>query len=180
MVLWHTSFVPADINEPIVQVQNSDDLRTVMALIDVSDKVVVSSDNYWPLPWYYRGERGDKIQYYGYLLPYDSLLATGADLIITYDADSYESLEGYDKYTYKINYWFSYYDVQDRLLQYYFLRDGKLGSMNFDVFVRSDSGLAAQVPLSTDHLFSPILHESIFRLMHEVQACGTGPEERAG
>ncbi len=154
--LWHTSFVPADINEPIVQVQNSEDLRTVMALIDASDKVVVSSDNYWPLPWYYRGERADKLQYYGYLLPRDSLLATGADLIITYDADSYESLAGYDKYTYKINYWFSYYDAQDRLLEYYFLRDGKLGSMNFDVFVRSDSELSPEFPLTSDHLVSPL------------------------
>jgi uncharacterized protein (TIGR03663 family) len=155
LALWHTSFVPVDINEPIVQVQNSDDLRTVMALIDASDTVVVSSDNYWPLPWYYRGERAGKIQYYGYLLPKDSLLATGADLIITYDADSYESLNGYDKYTYKINYWFSYYDAQNRLLEYYLLRDGKLGSMNFDVFVRTDSGLSIQVPLTADHLLSP-------------------------
>jgi Predicted membrane-bound mannosyltransferase len=149
LVLWHTSFVPVDINEPIVQVQNSEDLRTVMALIDASGKVVVSSDNYWPLPWYYRGERADILQYYGYLLPRDSLLATNADLIITYDADSYESLEGYDKYTYKINYWFSYYDAQDRLLAYYFLRDGNLGSMNFDVFIRTDSNVSPpEVPAS--------------------------------
>jgi uncharacterized protein (TIGR03663 family) len=162
LALWHTSFVPMDINEPIVQVQNSDDLRTVMALIDASDKVVVSSDNSWPLPWYYRGEQANKIQYYGYLLPYDSLLATGADTIITYDADSYESLAGYDKYTYKINYWFSYYDVQDRLLEYYLLRNGNPGSMNFDVFVRSDSGLSDQVSLSNDHLLSPLPSTSPF------------------
>jgi uncharacterized protein (TIGR03663 family) len=155
LVLWHVSFTPTDINEPIVQVQNSEDLRTVMALIDVSNKVVVSSDNYWPLPWYYRGERAGKIQYYGYLLPRDTLASTGADLILTYDADSYESLPGYDKYTYRINYWFSYYDAQNRLLEYYFLRDGKMGSMNFDVFVRSGSALPAQVPLSPAHLLSP-------------------------
>jgi uncharacterized protein (TIGR03663 family) len=172
LVLWHTSFVPADINEPIVQVQNSEDLRTVMALIDASDKAVVSSDNYWPLPWYYRGERADKIQYYGYLLPRDSLLATGADVIITYDADSYESLQGYDKYVYKINYWFSYYDAQDRLLEYYFLRDGKMGSMNFDVFVRSASELSSQVPLTSDHLLSPFPTPNPFTACRG-ESCGT-------
>jgi uncharacterized protein (TIGR03663 family) len=155
LMVWHVSFVPADINEPIVQVQNSEDLRTVMALIDASDKVVVSSDNYWPLPWYYRGERASKIQYYGYLLPRDTLAATHADLIITYDADSYESLPGYEKYTYKINYWFSYYDAENRLVEYYFLRDGKMGSMNFDVFIRSDSG-SVDVPLSYNAVSSPI------------------------
>jgi hypothetical protein len=119
--------------------------------------VVVSSDNYWPLPWYYRGERAEKIQYYGYLLPRDTLAATNADLILTYDADSYDSLPGYDKYTYKINYWFSYYDAQNRLLEYYFLRDGKMGSMNFDVFVRSGSMTSSFVPASADPDLPPLL-----------------------
>ncbi|MDD1677830.1 MAG: TIGR03663 family protein [Methanomicrobiales archaeon] len=172
LVLWHVSFAPTDINEPIVQVQNSEDLRTVMALIDASDKVVVSSDNYWPLPWYYRGERTEKLQYYGYLLPRDTLAATNADLIITYDADSYESLAGYDKYTYKINYWFSYYDVQNSLLEYYFLRDGKLGSMNFDVFVRSGSALPAQVSLSSDHLLFSLPTPNPYSAC-QVSSCGT-------
>ena len=51
-------FVPVDMNEPIVQVQNSEEMRVVMQLIDASDIVVVASENYWPLPWYYRGEAG--------------------------------------------------------------------------------------------------------------------------
>jgi uncharacterized protein (TIGR03663 family) len=139
LCLWHVSFVPTDVNEPIVQVQNSEDLRIVMDLIDASDKVVIASKNYWPLPWYYRGERAEKLQYYGYLLEERTLLATNADMIITYDAESYESLPGYAKRTYKNNYWFSFYDNQDRLIPYYFLRDGKMGSMNFDIFLKISS-----------------------------------------
>ena len=33
---WHVAFIPADINEPIVQVQNSEDLRAVMHIMDNS------------------------------------------------------------------------------------------------------------------------------------------------
>lgn len=58
LMTWHVALVPADINEPIVQVQNSEDMRTVMKLIDVSDTVVIASENYRPLPWYYRGISG--------------------------------------------------------------------------------------------------------------------------
>ncbi len=43
VMTWHVAFIPADINEPIVQVQNSEDLREVMQLIDASDNVVVAS-----------------------------------------------------------------------------------------------------------------------------------------
>ncbi|NTV00027.1 MAG: TIGR03663 family protein, partial [Methanoregulaceae archaeon] len=53
ILTWHVAFIPADINEPIVQVQNSEDVRVVMKLIDASDIVVIASENYWPLPWYY-------------------------------------------------------------------------------------------------------------------------------
>ncbi len=36
-------------------------------------------------------------------------------------------------------YWFSYIDNQDRLPDYYFLRDGPMGSINIDVFTRIGS-----------------------------------------
>ena len=65
LITWHVAFIPADINEPIVQVQNSEELRDVMQLIDASDHVVIASKNYWPLPWYYRGDRWNKIKFYG-------------------------------------------------------------------------------------------------------------------
>jgi uncharacterized protein (TIGR03663 family) len=134
VMTWHVAFIPADINEPIVQVQNSEDLREVMGLIDASDHVVVASKNYWPLPWYYRGDRWNKIKFYGDIVEEQTLTQDNPGVIILYDAASYPSIEGYDKQTFKLGYWFSYYDNADRLIEYYFHRDGKMGSINIDVF----------------------------------------------
>jgi uncharacterized protein (TIGR03663 family) len=137
LMSWHVAFIPADINEPIVQVQNSEDLRDVMRLIDASDHVVVASKNYWPLPWYYRGDRWNKIKFYGDLTDEDTLTRDNPGVIILHDAASYPSLTGYDKKTYKLGYWFSWYDNENRLLDYYFHRDGTMGSINIDVFTPS-------------------------------------------
>jgi uncharacterized protein (TIGR03663 family) len=134
VMTWHVAFVPADINEPIVQVQNSEDLRTVMHLIDVSDHVVVASKDYWPLPWYYRGAEWNKISFYGNLTDESTLTQNHPEVIILHDTESYPSLEGYKKATYKLSYWFSVYDNQDRMIDYYLHRDGKMGSINIDVF----------------------------------------------
>ncbi len=133
---WHVAFVPADVNEPIVQVQNSEDMRLVMKLIDVSDTVVIASENYWPLPWYYRGEKWEKMQFYGKLIDEPNIYPINADMVITHDLSSYASLEGYDKATYKLSYWFSIYDNEHRIPEYYFKRDGKMGSINLDVFTK--------------------------------------------
>ena len=133
---WHTSFVPADVNEPIVQVQNSEDLRGLFAQIDNASHVAVASENYWPLPWYYRGAAGNKLAYYGKKVDEDTIYSNNYDLVITYDQDTYPSLNGYTERTIKLNYWFSYYDNQDRLLEWYFERNGKMGSMNLDIFTR--------------------------------------------
>ncbi|MGA2914132.1 MAG: flippase activity-associated protein Agl23 [Methanoregula sp.] len=134
IMTWHVAFIPADINEPIVQVQNSEDLRDVMQLIDASDHVVVASKNYWPLPWYYRGERWNKIKFYGDIVDEHTLTQDKPGVIILWDAASYPSIEGYDKKTFKLDYWFSYYDNENRLIDYYFHRDGRMGSINIDVF----------------------------------------------
>jgi uncharacterized protein (TIGR03663 family) len=135
---WHVAFVPVDINEPIVQVQNSEDMRNVMDIIDHSERVVLASKNYWPLPWYYRGNRWGKITMYGDKADESTLTGSHPDVIILHDAESYDSLEGYDKTTYKLSYWFSFYDNQDRLFDYYIHRDGKMGSINIDVFTRKN------------------------------------------
>jgi len=134
MMTWHVAFIPADINEPIVQVQNSEDLREVMKMIDASDHVVVASKDYWPLPWYYRGNRWNKIKFYGDLVDEDTLTQDHPGVIILHDTESYPSIEGYDKQTFKLSYWFSVYDNDNRLLDYYLHRDGKMGSINIDVF----------------------------------------------
>ena len=137
LITWHVAFIPADINEPIVQVQNSEDLRDVMRLIDASDHVVVASKNYWPLPWYYRGDRWNKIKFYGDITDEQTLTLDNPGVIILYDAASYPSIQGYDKKTYKLGYWFSFYDNENRLIDYYIHRDGKMGSINIDVFTRT-------------------------------------------
>ena len=137
LITWHVAFIPADINEPIVQVQNSEDLRDVMRLIDASDHVVIASKNYWPLPWYYRGDRWNKIKFYGDITDEQTLTLDNPGVIILYDAASYPSIQGYDKKTYKLGYWFSFYDNENRLIDYYIHRDGKMGSINIDVFTRT-------------------------------------------
>lgn len=135
LALWHVAYVPADVNEPMMQVQNSEDMREVMALIDGSNAVAVASDRYWPLPWYYRGDRSANLSYFGKKIDEGSIAAGKYDLVIASDEASYAALPGYEKRTYNLNYWFSWYDNKDRVLQYYFLRDGKMGNMRLDVFV---------------------------------------------
>ena len=139
LITWHVAFVPADINEPIVQVQNSEDMKTVMGIMDASNVVVIASKDYWPLPWYYRGHGWDKVLFYGDIIDKSSIYSQKPDMVITHDLESYPSLDGYNKRTYKLWYWFSYIDNQDRLPDYYFLRDGPMGSINIDVFTRIGS-----------------------------------------
>ena len=135
---WHVAFVPVDINEPIVQVQNSEDMRVVMDLIDNADRVILASKDYWPLPWYYRGEKWEKITMYGDRVDASTLTDPQPGVIIMHDTESYGSLDGYNKTTYRLGYWFSFYDNQDRLFEYYLHRDGTMGSINIDVFTRQN------------------------------------------
>jgi uncharacterized protein (TIGR03663 family) len=130
----HVAFIPTDINEPIIQVQNSEDMRDVMNLIDASDHVVVASKDYWPLPWYYRGDRWNKITFYGQIEDEKTLTENHPGVIILHDTESYPFIDGYDKKTYKLSYWFSFYDNDNRLFDYYIHRDGTMGSINIDVF----------------------------------------------
>ena len=132
----HVQFVREDISEPIVQVQNSEDLRGVFAEMNRADLVVVASPNYWPLPWYYRGDRWDRIQFYGNRIDESSILSQNPDMVIA-EAGAYASLAGFEKRTIKLNYWYSHYDNQNRIPEYYFARDGNLGSMNLDIFTRT-------------------------------------------
>lgn len=134
MMTWHVAFVPVDISEPIVQVQNSEELRDVMVLMDNADRVVIASKDYWPIPWYYRGDRWNRIQFYGNRAEIETLTMNSPDVIILHDIESYPAIDGYTKKTYRLAYWFSYYDNENRLAEYYLRRDGNLGSINIDVF----------------------------------------------
>jgi uncharacterized protein (TIGR03663 family) len=133
----HVCFTPADINEPIVQVQNSEDLNEVIKLINASNTTIIASDTYWPLPWYFRGEKWDKILFYGKKVDPSIWVNKNPEVVITHDTDSYSSLPGYNKSVYQLNYWFSWYDNQNRIVPWYFLRDGKMGSVNLDVFTHN-------------------------------------------
>jgi len=135
----HVCFTPVDINEPIVQVQNSEDMREVMKYIDASNNTVVASDSYWPLPWYYRGEKWNKISFYGKKVDPIAWKDKNPEVIITHDTDSFSSLPNYDKKIYHLSYWFSWYDNQNRIPEWYLLRDGKMGTINLDVFLRNDT-----------------------------------------
>jgi len=146
LMTFHVAFAPGDINEPIVQVQNSEDLRLVMHLIDASDSVVIASENYWPLPWYYRGEKWNKMHFYGKIVDEATIYDVDPDMVITHDQSSYPSLPGYDKKTYKLCYWFSIYDNEDRIFEYYVKRDGKMGSINIDVFSKPGLYAKAGIP----------------------------------
>jgi uncharacterized protein (TIGR03663 family) len=139
VMMAHVCYTPTDINEPIVQVQNSEDMREVMKLIDNSNSVVVATESYWPLPWYYRGDKWNKISFYGHKVDPSVFESQHPDLVITHDSESYPSLPGYEKQQYKLSYWFSWYDNKDRIPEYYLKRDGKTGSINLDVFVKEKS-----------------------------------------
>lgn len=141
VVTFHVAYTPADIAEPIVQVQNSEDLVELMEAIDASERVAIASDQGWPFTWYYRGDGWDKISYYGRKISEDSVLAGDFDIILTHDGDSYESLPGYEKKTIRLNYWIdSAATANDPgWLWYYLTRDGQIGSTNTDVFTRISS-----------------------------------------
>ncbi len=131
----HVAFTPGDIAEPIVQVQNSEDLRLVMQWIDESDRIAIATDTIWPLNWYYRDDdRWSKITYFGGKSNKGSLVAGNYDLIITHDKDSYDEIPGFEKTTLKHSYWVTYYEVKGDLIRYYFTRNVEVGSKQYDLF----------------------------------------------
>ena len=157
IMTWHVAFVPVDINEPIVQVQNSEDMREVMGLMDKTDLIVIATKDYWPIPWYYRGDKWKtKVKFYDSKMDVDTLTQKNPGVIILHDTESYPSIPGYTKKTYKLSYWFSFYDNEKRLPEYYLQRDGKMGSINIDVFtpllpytLPSDEKPAGALPVNT-------------------------------
>jgi len=143
---WHVAFVPADIHEPIVQVQNSEDLREVMAAIDAAEKVAVASETYWPLPWYYVNDTPGHIVYLARWVDPTEIQEGGYDLVIAHDQESYRGdLLNFTGRRYRLSYWFDYGEIQNRLAEYYLLRIGEPGSMNIDLFARNGTAAAAVI-----------------------------------
>ena len=138
-ITFHVVFTPADIAEPIVQVQNSEDLTPLMEVIDKSDKVVLATDQAWPFMWYYRGDAWDRFTYYGALVSEATIQSGDYDVVITHDAESFDSLDGYAKETIRLNYWINWEDTATNpgWIPYYFTRAGQIGSYNIDVFTKT-------------------------------------------
>ena len=150
VMVLHVTFTPADINEPIVQVQNSEELRELFCLIDAGNKTAITSEGVWPLPWYYRGDRSQKLAYLSSAADNPEMLADGRyDVVVSHNPDGFSDLPGYVKMDgIRQSYWFSIYDNRHRLPAYYIFRDGKMGSVNWNIFVRPEMAQAADMPVN--------------------------------
>lgn len=160
IMAMHVAFTPADVAEPIVQVQNSESLREVMVLIDSADRVAISDYVRWPFVWYCMDDYPSKIYYYPDSDKYSSDKGPqDFDLIILHDGENISEIPGFTKYRYKKCYWIDVYnlvqsarmkaDIWDenyrntvisdikRIVSYYFTRDTSIGSINMDVFVKN-------------------------------------------
>ena len=160
LMVLHTSFTTGDIADPIVQVQNSEELREVFPYIDNASKIAVSNYVRWPFVWYYQSDYPKRISYYADPGYNKNIGPENYDLIIVHDGENVESIEGFEKHTYRKCYWIdvnnlikSYgrpidiFNANDRsllfedlkrIIHYYFTRDTSLGSINIDVFVKKD------------------------------------------
>jgi uncharacterized protein (TIGR03663 family) len=140
LIMIHVAFIPiADLNEPIVQVQHSEQLREMMPYIDTSSNVAIATDEYWPLPWYYRDIQKSNIKFYGSWLPPEEIYERGFDLVISHNSDSYSQLDGFTKEMYQRSYWFSWNETEDQLLEWFFLRNGEVGYDWYDVFRKTET-----------------------------------------
>ena len=150
VMMVHVVFTPADINEPIVQVQNSEELRELFRLIDASNKTAVTSEGVWPLPWYYRGDSSEKLAYMSSAGDNPEYFADGRyDVVVSHNPDGFSDLPGYVRAdVIRQSYWFSIHENRGRLPAYYLFRDGKVGSVNWNIFVRPEMIQAADMPVN--------------------------------
>lgn len=151
VMVVHVAFTPADISEPIVQVQNSEELRELFRLIDAGDATAVTSESVWPLPWYYRGDRSEKLTYLSSMADNPEYFADGTyDVIVSHNPDGFSDVPGYLRTdVIRQSYWFSIYNNEDRLPAYYLFRDGTLGSVNWNIFVPLDTNPAGDILVNT-------------------------------
>ncbi|HJJ59957.1 MAG TPA: TIGR03663 family protein [Methanocorpusculum sp.] len=144
-VMGATVYNPDDICGPIVQVQNSEELRPLLSEIDKADKVAILYDGAaWPLLWYLRDVWSSKITNFGALVPRGTAESGKYDVLIAHDLESYDSLKGYDKRFQRLHYWFDAIGTGGsgigavwNWIRFYFTRDGAYGSLNIAVYTRS-------------------------------------------
>ncbi|MDO5843650.1 MAG: TIGR03663 family protein [Methanocorpusculum sp.] len=143
-VTFYVAYTPTDIPEPIIQVQNSEDLVLLMDEMRESDKVAIAAQNGWPFMWYFRGDDWNRMTYYGTQVADTTLLSGDYDIIISHDTESYDSLKGYDKKTIRLQYWLDHWSITTvgGWINYYFTRffsHEPIGSYNIDVFTKNTS-----------------------------------------
>lgn len=141
-VTFYVAYTPADIAEPIIQVQNSQDLVPLMDKMWEADKVAIVSQNGWPFMWYFRGDAWNRMTYYGTSTPESVIINGDYDIIITHDEESYDSLPGYEKETIRLQYWIDHWSITTvgGWVKYYFNRffdHWPIGSYNLDVFTKT-------------------------------------------
>ncbi|MDO5847585.1 MAG: TIGR03663 family protein [Methanocorpusculum sp.] len=144
-IMGATVYNPDDIDGPIVQVQNSEELRPLLSEIDKADKVAILYDgSTWPFRWYLRHVWDEKVSYFGSLVPRGTAESGTYDILIAHDLESYDSLRGYDKQFQRQNYWFDAMGTGGygigavwNWIKFYFTRDGVSGSLNIAVYTRS-------------------------------------------
>jgi len=135
VMMVHVAFIPiSDLHEPIVQVQNSEQLRDIMPYIDTAQNVAIVTVQYWPFPWYYRDTGNNNISFYGSWLSPEEIYERGFDLVIAYNSESYLELDGFTKESYQRSYWFNWDEQKERLVEWFFLRNGEVGYDWYDVF----------------------------------------------
>ncbi|HJJ41798.1 MAG TPA: TIGR03663 family protein [Methanocorpusculum sp.] len=140
-ITYYTSFVPEDIAEPIVQVQNSQDLVPLLNGINESNKVLFTVDKQWPFGWYCRGDDYSKIRFANKIIPKSEALAGNYDIIVTHDTQTYDHLDGYKKETIRHSYWINAWELMSvgNAVKYYFTRffvREPIGSYNLNVFTK--------------------------------------------
>ena len=65
LMTWHVAFHPCRYKRTDCSGSELRGYQDVMNIMDNSSQVVLASKDYWPLPWYYRGDRWNKIVFYG-------------------------------------------------------------------------------------------------------------------
>jgi len=115
-------------------VQNSEQLRSIMPYINSAQNIAIVTVEYWPFPWYYRDTKNNNIRFYGSWLSPEEIYERDFDLVIAHNSETYVALDGFTKESYQRSYWFSWYDQKERLIEWFFLRNGQVGYDWFDVF----------------------------------------------
>jgi TIGR03663 family protein len=137
----YVCYTPADIAEPIVQVQNSENIRGLMEEMNNSPTktLLLGQEVCWPMGWYYHGKDwSNEIWYYVNVPDLQRALSHKANIMIMHDGESYGDIEGYTRERMVFKYWLSTANNDPvSWIKYYFTRmftHEPIGSINVDVY----------------------------------------------